>query len=203
MLVIEDDSNLLDCLKMEIDRSPGLKCVGGYLTFEKAQDSIPDKQADVLLLDLGLPGMDGIEATKIVRRRWPRLKIVIFTAHSAEERIYAAFNAGANGFLLKTAPRAELAAAVERAYTGGSPISPEVENALVGWFQRRQSLAPHLSPTEREILEHLDRGVSQKEIASKLGMSYHTLRTHINSILEKTGVSSVLRAAYLHRQSVR
>lgn len=202
VLVVEDDSSLLECLKMEIDRSHGLKCVGGYLSFERAEESISNKEADVMLLDLDLPGMDGIEATKLIRRKWPRLKVVIFTGNSAEETIYAAFNAGANGFLLKTAPRAELAAALERAYVGGSPISPEVENALVGWFQRRQSLAPHLSPTERTILDNLDRGVSQKEIASQLGMSYHTLRTHINSILAKTGVSSVLRAAYLHRQAV-
>lgn len=202
VLVIEDDANLLDCLKMEVNRSAGLKCVGAYQSFERAQSFIADHQADVLLLDLGLPGMDGVEATRLVKKKWPRLKVVIFTARSGEDWVYSAFSAGANGFLLKTAPRAELAAAIARAYEGGSPISPTVENTLVAWFQRRQSLAPQLSPTEQKILEELDRGVSQKALAGQLGMSYHTLRSHINSILEKTGVSSVVRAAYIRRQSI-
>lgn len=186
---------------MEISRSESLRCVGAFLTFEKAQPEIPNKQADVILLDLGLPGMDGVEATRIIRRRWPRLKILIFSSLASEERIYSAFNAGANGFLVKSAPRLELVDAIERVHEGGSPISPQVESALVAWFQRRQLLNPHLSPTERAILEQLDRGVSQKELASRLGMSYHTLRTHINSVLEKMGVSSVLRATFIHRQA--
>lgn len=202
VLIVEDDPNLLECLKMEISRSSGLKCVGAYPCFEKAQEFIPNRQADVLLLDLGLPGMDGVEATKIVRKKWPRLKVVVFTGQSRDERVYSAFSAGANGFLVKTAPRAELADAIERAHFGESPISPAVANTLVDWFHRRQSLEARLSRTELLIMQDLNRGISQKDIASRLGMNYHTLRTHINSILDKTGVSSVVRAAYLHRQAV-
>lgn len=201
VLIVEDNANLLECLKLEIGSSRELCCIGAFTSFEQAKSTLAQRKPDVLLLDLILPGMDGVEATKLVRSRWPRIKIVIFTGSSDEDKIFESFRAGADGFLLKTTPRAELVRAIERAYEGGSPISPQVETALVSWFRRQQSLLPHLSPTERLILDLLNRGMPQKQAASSLKMSYHTLRMHINSILEKTGVSSVARVAYLHRQA--
>lgn len=202
-MVVEDDESLLDCLEVEISRASGLRCIGAFPTFEKAREAIGNRMPDVILLDLALPGMDGVAATKVIHREWPRIKIVIFTGSSNEESMYSAFMAGANGFLIKSAPSAELVTAIERAYEGGAPVSPAVATALIGFFQRRQLLIPHLSPTEAAILEQFDRGIPQKEIAAKLQMTHGTLRTHANRILEKTGVSSLLRAAYLRRQALK
>ena len=202
-MVVEDDKTLLECLELEIGRAAGLRCIGTYQTFERASEAISSKMPDVILMDLGLPGMDGVEATRVVRKAWPRIKVVAFTGTPSDERIYSAFMAGANGFLLKNVPRADLVNGIERAYEGGSPISPVVASALIAFFQRRQLLMPHLSPTETTILEQFDRGVPQKEIASNLAMSQNTLRTHANRILDKTGVSSLLRAAYLKRHELK
>jgi DNA-binding NarL/FixJ family response regulator len=171
-------------------------------SFEKALPLIASKLPDVILMDIGLPGMCGVQATAAVCKRYPRIKVIMFTGESTEDKIYSAFLAGAVGFLLKSGSRAELAAGILKAYAGGCPISPQIENALVAWFRRRQLLFPHLSPIETVILGEYDRGTSQKEIANKLQMSPHTLRTHINRILDKTGVSSLLRAAYLKRQAL-
>lgn len=203
VMIVEDDKTLLECLELEIGRASGLRCVGCYQAFERAYEAISSKMPDVILMDLGLPGMDGIEATRIVRKAWPRIKVVAFTGASSEERIYSAFMAGANGFLLKSAPSADLVNGIEKAYEGGSPISPAVATALIAFFQRRQLLMPHLSPTETAILEQFDRGVPQKEIAAKLAISQNTLRTHANRILDKTGVSSLIRAAYLKRHELK
>lgn len=188
---------------MEIEGSPGLRWVGGCERFETASGEIPRKSPDVVLLDLGLPGMDGIEAINAMKHSWPRLKILVFSGASDEQRIYSAFMAGANGFLVKSAPKAELAEGIESVYGGGAPMSPEVNKALVNFFAARRLLAPKLSPTEKVILEEYDRGTPQKEIAAKLGMSEHTLFTHRNRILDKTGVTTLLRAAWLIRQAQR
>ena len=201
VIVVEDDSRLLECLKMEIDRSPSLRWAGGFLKFENAAVEIPHKEPDVVLLDLGLPGMDGIQAIGMIKEKWPRLKIVVFTGSNDAQSIYGAFMAGANGFLIKSTPRVELVEGIEMAYRGGAPMSPAVNEALVSFFSARRLLAPHLSPTEKAILQEYDRGTPQKQIAAKFGMSEHTLYTHRNRILEKTGVSSLLRAAWLLRQA--
>lgn len=199
--VIEDDACLLACLKAEISREPGLRCVGGHADFESAKEHIPQREADVILLDLGLPGIDGIDAIRIIKDQWPRLKVLVFTGHEASERIYGAFMAGANGFLLKSAARGELVDGIEKVYHGGAPMSPSVSNALISFFQARRLLTPHLSPTEKVILAEYDSGRPQKEIAQQLNISEHTLRTHANRILEKFGVSSLVRAAALIRRS--
>ena len=201
--VVEDDLCLLECLRREIDRSSGLKCVGAFESFEDAREKISNQEPDVILLDLSLPGLDGADAIRAIKVEWPRLKILVFTGHADSQRIYSAFMAGANGFLLKSSARAELVDGIEKVYRGEAPISPTVTKVLVGFFESRRLLAPHLSPTEKIILAEYDQGTPQKHIAEKLGMSEHTLRTHVNRILEKTGVSSLLRAAYIHRQSVR
>jgi DNA-binding NarL/FixJ family response regulator len=202
-MLVEDDTCLLDCLEAEIGRAAGLRCVGGYTSFEKAKKAIANKIPDVILLDLGLPGMDGVGATGLIHKEWPRIKIVIFSGNSSDESIYSAFMAGANGFLLKSSPSAELVAGIECAYEGGSPISPGVASALICFFHRRQLLIPNLSPTEQAILQEFDRGVPQKQIEQKLQISHSTLRTHVGRILEKTGAASLWRAAYLRRHVIR
>ena len=201
--VVEDDLCLLECLRREVDRSHGLECVGAFGSFEDAREKIPNQEPDVILLDLSLPGIDGVDAIRTIKVEWPRLKILVFSGHEDNQRIFSAFMAGANGFLLKSSARAELADGIEKVYRGEAPMSPMVTKVLVGFFESRRLLAPHLSPTEKIILAEYDQGTPQKQIAERLDMSEHTLRTHVNRILEKTGVSSLLRAAYVQRQSFK
>ncbi len=200
--IVEDDRALLECLQMEINTSPGLKCVAAFCSFEEAAKELPKRHADVLLLDLGLPGADGVTATAELKKILPRLKVVIFSGHDGAEKILASFNAGADGYLLKTTPRQKLIEAIEKVYEGGSPISPRVADQLVDYFRRRTALFPHLSPTEKRVLTELESGETYKTAADKMGMSVNTLKTHVRSILFKTGAASAAQAAFFRRQAL-
>lgn len=207
VLVVEDQACALEGIRLELRRASDFKCVGAFLDFETAKEAIRDKQPDVVLLDLGLPGMDGIEAITMIRENWPRIKVLVFTGSDRDETIYSAFMAGANGFLLKSAPHSELIDSIEKVHAGGAPMSPVVAAAIVEFIQGgqrlKQNIIPHLSPTERTILTEYDRGTPQKQIAANLGISEQTLFTHRNRILEKFGVNSLIRAAYLLRHVTR
>lgn len=197
--VVEDDLSLLHCLRMEIDRCKSLKCVGAFSNFEDARRKIGGLYADVVLLDLGLPGLDGVDAIHMIKSHWPRLKILVFTGQEERQRIYSALIAGANGLLLKSSSREELSDGIEKVYRGEAALSPLVATVILGFFESRRLLAPHLSPTEKIILAEYERGKAQKVIAAELGISIHTLRTHANRILEKSQVSSLLAASFLQR----
>jgi DNA-binding NarL/FixJ family response regulator len=202
VVVIEDHPGLCEGLRLEINRSAGLKCVGAFESLEDGLKFIPKSDVDICLLDLMLPGADGIEGTARLKKKFPRLKVIIFSGLDSAEKILAAFNAGADGYLVKSTPREKLAEAIERVYEGQSAISPIVANELVDYFKRRTALFPHLSPTEKLILDGLEKGSSYKEIADILKMSLNTLKTHVKSILLKTGALSSAQAAWLRRQVV-
>ncbi len=152
VIAVEDQPLFLYGLKVEIRRAPSLRWVGGFLNFELAQAEISNRHPDVMLLDLGLPGMDGIAAIGVIKIKWPRLKVLVFSISEDHQRIYSAFIAGANGFLLKSGSHAELIEGIEDVHTGGAPMSPQVRTALAIFMRASQTLVhnlvPHLSPTE-------------------------------------------------------
>ena len=200
MALVEDDENLRTCLTDELNRSPGLTCVGAYELAEPAIDAIPKVRPDVVLMDLMLPRMPGVEATSKIKQRWPRVRVLAFTGHGNIELIVTAFSAGADGYILKSTPRQKLAEIIKRVHEGGSPISRQVAGELVSWLHRHGSLLLRLSPTEKRILALLERGESYKRAAAELGMSVNTLKTHVHSILLKTDAFSIAQAAHIRKQ---
>jgi DNA-binding NarL/FixJ family response regulator len=202
VVVIEDHAPLRDALSMEFDRNPRLKFVKGFDDFEGAEKELGKLEANVVLLDLGLPGMSGVEATGLIKKKWPRLKVLIFSALDAGEVMLAALKAGANGYVLKQEPPEKLAAAIERVHEGGSPISTQVADELVSFLHELQPLFQALSPMEKRILGELEKGVSRKEVAAKLNLSVNTVKSHIKSIAFKTGAASVMQAVYLRKHAV-
>ena len=181
-----------------------MKCVGSFFQIDKALEELgTDLYVDVVVMELNTAGsVDGLEGITQFKRRQPLLKVIIFSWEDRREAIYEAFRAGANGYLFKSASRQKLIEAIERAHEGGTPLSTEVAGELVRFFQRRRPLMPHLSPTERRILEAFDRGGSYKAIADDLQMSLNTLKSHVRDILHKTGLQTLRECAYLDRQVV-
>lgn len=201
VVIIEDHRSLLDCLYTEINLSRGLECVGAFDSFERAFRQFKKANADVVLLDIGLPGLDGIRGCEVLKKKFPRVKVLIFSGFESDEKILAAFAAGADGFLLKRTPRQELAAAIESVHAGGWPMSERVRECMAVYLRWRQSLVPKLSPLERQILERVESGKAQKEIAAEFEISLHTVKTHIKRILEKYGAASAVEAVSMRKRS--
>lgn len=203
VVIVEDHAELCQCLRLEVNRSASMHCVGAFQSLELLLSKPADLLADVLLLDLSLPGMDGIEGAAELKHRWPRLKIIIFSADGRSETIFAAFMAGADGYLIKcSSSRQRLAEAITMVHGGGSPLSSQVADELVKFFQKRKPILAKLSPTERAIVESFDRGAGYKEIGERLQMSVNTVKAHVQSILRKTGLQTLREVSYLRRQVI-
>jgi DNA-binding NarL/FixJ family response regulator len=200
--VIEDNRFLLAALKAEIQFSEGLRCIGAFDNCEDFLKALPRLRPDVVLMDLGLPGMDGINCTIQLKRRWPRAKVLIFSTHETREKIVKSLTAGADGYLVKSTPRQKLAQAIHRVHNGESVISEQVAHELVGYLNARPDLIQNLSPQEQRILEEFDRGGTYKEIAQRLGISPNTLKEHAKRIRNKTGVDSMAAAAYIRKSVI-
>jgi len=200
---VDDDSAFLQWLQAGMKITAGLKWVCGFETNEQAIAALPRLHTDVLLLDIGLPGLDGIDACKKLKRRWPLLRIMILSGMDLPVKILAAFEAGADGYMLKhRTNRQQLEQAIEKVHCGGNPISPQVAEALIAFVRGRVLLLDRLSPTEKKILEVVRRGGSYKVAASNLKISINTLKSHVKRILIKTGAGNMAEAAYIRGQAI-
>lgn len=207
--VIEDDPVLRDCLSVVINGVPGLQCLGLYPDAESAVEHLPGEAPDVVLLDIHLPGMNGIECLKRLKPRVADTLFIMLTAYSDDQLVFEALSAGAVGYLLKRTPSAEIVAAVEDAMRGGSPMTGQIARRVVQSFRSRPAHAaddtpqPALSAREHEILALLSKGFRYKEIAAQLSISTETVRTHLRRIYEKLQVRSRTEAVvrYLNKES--
>jgi DNA-binding NarL/FixJ family response regulator len=201
--VIEDDPEMREALALDINRSPGLHCSGVAPAFEDCELSLKfGTDADVIVLDYHLPGgMEGAEAARALKK-FPRLKVLVLSFDEDPSKILEALGAGVDGYLLKSAPREELADGIRRVHAGNFVMSQKVANAVGQFFRCRQPLFLALSPTERKILELLDTGLTHKEAANKLGISVETMKTHVKRIIEKMCANSITQAAWLRKQFV-
>lgn len=201
--VIEDDAGTREGLKALLDRRRGMECIGMYPTAEEALQRIQNDQPDVVLVDINLPRMSGIECVSRLREILPRAQILILTVYDQDDLIFEALCAGAHGYILKNASSSELIEAIEQVHAGGAPMSMRIARKVVKYFQGLR--APHgtesLTPREREILRLLAKGYLYKEIADKLGLSISTVRAHLHSIYEKLHVHTRTEAVlkYLGR----
>lgn len=191
--LVEDKRLIREGLGTILDRSPGLTCVGAWASVELALPALEESPADVLLLDIQLPGMSGIEGVPVLRERFPAMRILMLTVYEDEDRVFEAIRNGACGYLLKKTPPREIAEAVRQARDGGSPLSPAVAGRIVQHFQKSRASPPRespLTPQEKNLLRLLADGHSYQACAERLDVSINTVRDYVRSVYEKLHVHS-------------
>ena len=191
--IVEDQRDIRDGLTMLIDGTPGYRCTGSYRSMEEALDRIAADTPDVVLCDIGLPGMSGIEGIRILKERHPRLSLLMLTIYDDDDRIFDALCAGACGYLLKRTGPARLLESLREAVSGGAPMSPEVASRVIGLFReiRPPERADYdLTPHETRLLKLLVEGHNYTTAAEELKVSYNTVKFHMRHIYEKLQVHS-------------
>ena len=199
--IVEDDQGLRQTLETLLGRLSGVQCVGAYPNGESALEGIPECAPAVVLMDIHLPGMNGVECARQLKERLPGTQIIMLTVHDHTHSVFDSLAAGASGFLLKPVKAADLSRAIQEVHAGGAPMTPNIARLVVKTFQKHVPAANSyeegmggLSPREAEVLELLSKGFLQKEIAGQLGISYWTVQTHTARIYEKLQVRSRAQA---------
>jgi DNA-binding NarL/FixJ family response regulator len=191
--IIEDHHQFRECLRFLLDNTSGYCCVGSFQSMEEALEKIGFQLPDVALVDIGLPGMSGVEGVKILKERYPSLLMLINTVYDDDERIFAALCAGASGYLLKKTAPARLLESLNEAIAGGAPMSPQVASRVLSIFREirpPEHAEYHLTPHEQRLLKLLVEGHSYKTAAARLGVSVKTVSFHLQRIYEKLQVHS-------------
>lgn len=204
VLIVEDNDTIREGLKMLIDGTEGYSCIGAYLKCELMLKNVERLKPDVLLMDIGLPGMNGIEGIKEVKKLLPELTILVLTIYEENDLIFEALCAGASGYLVKKTPPSKLLEAIREANEGGAPMSSHIARKVIDFFSRKdvkkfpqqikqtsqEKAEDILTPRELEILSGLVDGNSFKAIAESLYISIETVRFHFRNIYKKLHVHS-------------
>jgi DNA-binding NarL/FixJ family response regulator len=191
--IVEDDVLLRNALSRMVQEAEGLCCNSAFSTAEEAFAILPSSPSDVLLLDIGLPGIAGSDAVPMFRQAFPAMAILMLTVFSDRSKVFASICNGANGYLLKSTPPGQLFEAIRAAHAGGSPISPEIAREIVDLFQRMgppQPPALPLTGQEQQLLWLLSQGYSYEASARQMNISVNTVRNYIRSVYEKLHVHS-------------
>lgn len=191
--IIEDQREIREALTALINGTEGYRCTGSYRSMEEALEKIRQDIPEVVLCDIGLPGMSGIEGISILKERHPELLFLVLSVYDDDDRIFDALCAGACGYLLKRTAPARLLESLKEAVTGGAPMSPEVANRVITLF--REIRPPErcdyeLTPHETRLLKLLVEGHNYTTAAAELGVSYNTIKFHMRHIYEKLQVHS-------------
>jgi len=191
--IVEDDAKLRATLERYLAAQPGFRCVSAYPNAEAAVSGLPEARPDVVLMDINLPGMNGIECVSRLRKELPLLKIIMLTVFEESEQVFKALSAGAFGYLVKSSRPTKILEAIREVHAGGSPMSGNIARKVVQSFQAQASARAEtdtLSARELEVLQALSKGHTYKQIAAELGISLGTVRTYIQRIYEKLHVHS-------------
>jgi DNA-binding NarL/FixJ family response regulator len=197
VVVIEDVRDVRDGLAMLINGTPGFRCSGSFRTVEEALDAVNAERPDVVLTDIGLPGMSGVEGTRILRERYPDLSVLALTVYDDDENVFDAICAGASGYLLKNTPPGRLLESLREVADGGAPMSPEVARRVLALFRRFRPpdrTPSALTPQEMTLLKLMVEGHHYKTAAHKMGISINTVSFHLRHIYEKLQVHSKTEA---------
>src|SRR5215470_11576142 len=191
--IIEDRREIREGLAMLINGTAGYQCIGAYRSMEEALNRIHPQLPDVVLLDIGLPGMSGIDGLRILKERYPNMLLLILSVYDDDDRIFDAMCAGASGYLLKKTPPLKLLESLREAVEGGIPMSPEVARRVIALFReiRPPERADYdLTPHQIRLLKLFVKGHNYKTAAKELGVTVHTISFHLRSIYEKLQVHS-------------
>lgn len=192
--IVEDNDQLRDTLARVLDRAEGFACLGQHANAEAALENVPREKPDVVLMDINLPGMNGVECVRKLKQILPATQVMMLTAYEDTENIFNSLAVGASGYMLKRTPRAELLEAIREVKRGGSPMSTHIARKVVQSFAKpvgaptSGEATEELSAREKEVLDLLSQGFMYKEIADKLGIGFETVRTYIRRIYEKLHV---------------
>ena len=193
LAIVEDLAEVREGLKQFISLNPEFTILGTFQTAEEAMHKLPQLNPDIVIMDINLPGMSGIECIRQIKKKIPRTQFMMFTVYENDEKVFEALKAGASGYLLKNTGLLQLIAALKELHNGGSPMSANIARKLVNLFQDEhvdEEPASGLSKRENEILLLLSKGLLYKEIADQLGISVGTVRQHIHKIYEKLHVQN-------------
>jgi DNA-binding NarL/FixJ family response regulator len=202
VVIVEDDRALRQQIVEILATASDIRCVGAFASAEEALKAIPAKMPDVVLMDIKLPGMSGIDCVAKLKRMLPSLQIIMVTIFEDSERIFRALKAGASGYLVKSRPPERLLEAIRDVHSGGSPISSHIARKVVQHFHLLDPSpkeAENLSPREEQVLDLLASGFIYKEIGDKLNISVETVRTYVKNICNKMHVRNRLEAVAKHR----
>jgi DNA-binding NarL/FixJ family response regulator len=189
--IVEDSDKFRETLARVLNRSEGFRCISHYPNAEEALKALPNDKPEVVLMDINLPGMNGVECVRQLKLLIPTIQVMMLTVYEDTENIFNALAAGATGYMLKRTSRDELLEAIKEVHRGGSPMTTHIARKVVLSFQRAAPAASpteNLSPREQEVLDCLAKGFLYKEIAEKLSISYETVHTYIRRIYEKLQV---------------
>ena len=193
LAIVEDLAEVREGLKQFISLNPEFKILGAFQTAEESVDNLPRLSPDIVIMDINLPGMSGIECIRQIKKKIPHTQFMMFTVYENDEKVFEALKAGASGYLLKNTGLFQLTEALKELYNGGSPMSANIARKMVTLFREEHADAEPttgLSKRENEILQLLSKGLLYKEIADQLGISVSTVRQHIHKIYEKLHVQN-------------
>lgn len=193
LVIVEDLDEVRDGLKNFISLSSDFKILDTFKTAEEALYDLPKLQPDIVIMDISLPGMNGIECIRQVKDKSPKTQFMMFTVYENDEKVFEALKAGASGYLLKNTGLVQLIESLKELFNGGSPMSANIARKLVTLFREQQKVTEPveaLSTRENEILQLLAKGLLYKEIADQLTISVSTVRQHIHHIYEKLHVQN-------------
>ena len=195
VLIVDDQELIRQSLKVVLNVSPGIEVVDTAGSGNEALKSVAAHKPDVVLMDIRMPGMDGVEATRLIKERWPRIKVIVLTTFDDDEYVFGALQHGASGYLLKGSNVNELAEAIKIAHSGGAMINPNIATKVIRQFshmakgsmlaQVDEQAAASITRSEWQIVRTVGQGMSNKEIAAELHLSEGTVRNAISSVLMK------------------
>jgi DNA-binding NarL/FixJ family response regulator len=191
--IVEDNRGTRESLTELLGRASALRCVGAHPSGEEALEQIPGEGPDVVLMDINLPKMNGIECVARLKERMPKTQVLMLTTYEESDLIFDSLRKGASGYLLKNMVPAELIQAIEQVHAGGAPMSMQIARKVVNHFQqikKPQSDMEKLTKREQEILALLAKGYLYKEIADQLGITLSTVRAHLHTVYEKLHVQT-------------
>ncbi len=191
--IVDDQIEMREKIAAFLGSMPDLKCVSGYAGAEEALAALPQEKPNVILMDINLGSISGIECVRQLKPKLPNSQVIMLTVFEDTEKIFSALTAGASGYLLKRMPLPKLAEAIHEVMEGGSPMSAPIAREVVRLLQKipaSRDASADLSPRERQVLESLAAGRTYKYIGSEMGVSIHTVRTYIRRIYEKLHVQS-------------
>jgi two-component system NarL family response regulator len=196
--IVEDQKKTLNSLSILLNKAESIDVVDTFTSGEEAIEGIPGIKPDVALIDLGLPGISGIEVIRKLKELLPSLEMLVLTVYEDKKHLFSALKAGASGYLLKDSTSEEIIEAIKEIHNGGSPMSPRVARYVIEFFHETESKGDTensiLTEREKEILSGIADGLTAKRLAERLFISSHTVRTHIKNIYEKLHVHSKIEA---------
>jgi len=202
VVVVEDDIRLQQHLIKIFDKPEDITCLCAVSSAEEALEKIPAYHPDVVLMDINLPGISGIDSIRELKKKLPRLEIVMLTAYEEEDNIFRALKEGASGYLLKSSTPDDIYNAIRDVYSGGAPFSSHIARKVAQYFRAEKSIEDEnesLTPREKDVLKLLASGYIYKEVADQLDISLETVRTYVKRICQKLHVRSKVEAIIKYR----